>query len=68
VRPDLELDPVADRRVAGAADADDPAVLDADVGLDDPDRSGRSRRAGDDASSSDGPGRPWRIRGRIVLA
>ena len=37
VRTDRQLDAVADRVVAGAADADDPAVLDADVGLDDAD-------------------------------
>ena len=35
VRADPQFDTVADPLIAGAADADDPAVLDADVGLDD---------------------------------
>ena len=48
VRADVELDPVADRWVAGPTDADDPAVLDADVGLDDADRRVDDDRAGHD--------------------
>jgi hypothetical protein len=48
MRPDLELDPVADRRVAGPPDPDDPALLDSDVGLDDPDRWIDQKRPGDD--------------------
>src|SRR5207244_3778956 len=35
---DREVDAVADRGVAGPADADDPAILDPDIGLDDADR------------------------------
>ena len=48
VRPDVELDPVADRRVPRPPDADDPAVLDPDVGLHDADRRVDDDRAGDD--------------------
>jgi hypothetical protein len=35
VRADRQLDAVADLVVAGATDADDAPVLDADIGLDD---------------------------------
>ena len=69
VRPDRQLDASSrDRRVAGPPDADDPAVLDADVGLDDADERGRRRarprrrrRAPTDPA---GPGSP---RGRMRL-
>ena len=43
MRPDDEVDAVADRGVAGPADPGDPPVLDPDVGLDDADRRGRRR-------------------------
>ena len=45
---DDEVDPVADRGVPGPADAGDPAVLDADVGLDDADDRVDDERAGED--------------------
>ena len=48
VRPDGQLDPVADARVAGAADPDDPSVLDADVRLEDPEHRIDDERAGKD--------------------
>ena len=48
VRPDRQVDPVADVRVAGPPDPDDPAVLDPDVGLDDADRGIDDDGAGDD--------------------
>ena len=69
MRPDLELDPVADRRVPGPPDADDPPVLDPDVGLDDPDRRIDDDGARDDEASLAVDARPiWVIRGRSVLA
>ena len=69
VRPDRQLDAVADRAVARPADADDPAVLDPDVGLDAP-MTGRGRATpAMTTSSSDGPGAALGgIRGRIVFA
>ena len=48
VRADRQLDAVADRRVAGTPDADDPAVLDPDVGLDDADQRIDDERTRDD--------------------
>ena len=58
VRADRELDAVADRAVAGPSDADDPAVLDADVGLDDAEDRVDDERAGDDrVELRVGPGR-----------
>ena len=69
VRADLELDPVADRGVAGPPDPDDPAVLDPDVGLDDADRRIDDERAGDDGVELRRRARPaWVIRGRSVFA
>ena len=43
-----EVDAVADRRVAGPPDPDDPAVLDPDVGLDDAEHRVDDERARDD--------------------
>ena len=56
--------------VARPPDADDPAVLDADVGLDDADRRVDDDRAGDDDVELRGPGRgpDWVIRPRMFLA
>ena len=48
VRPDPEVDPVRDRRVARPAHADDASVLDSDVGLDHADRRIDHDRTGDD--------------------
>ena len=48
VRADDEVDAVADRRAPGPADARDPPVLDADVGLDDADDRVDDERAGED--------------------
>src|SRR5204862_5836068 len=48
VRPDAELDPIADPGVAGTADPGDAPVLDPYVGLDDPDR-----RVDDDGADDD---------------
>ena len=48
VRADRQVDAVADRAVAGAADPDDPAVLDPDVGLDGADERIEHERPGHD--------------------
>ena len=58
VRPDRQVDPVADVRVAGSADPDDPAVLDPDVGLDDTDRRVDDDDPGDDDIELGRAGRP----------
>ena len=63
-----ELDAVADRAAAGPSDADDPAVLDADVGLDAAEDRVEHERAGDDRVQLRRTGRPCVIRCRIVLA
>ena len=70
VRPDDEVDAVADRRVAGAPDTRDPAVLDPDVRLDHADRRVDHDRADHDRVELRGTGRrptgpcpagcPWR--------
>ena len=48
VRADAQLDAVAYRLVPGPPDADDPPVLDPDVGLDDAEDRIEDERAGDD--------------------
>jgi hypothetical protein len=48
VRPDDQVDPVANLRVAGGADADDAAVLDPDVRLDDTQGGVDHHRSDDD--------------------
>jgi hypothetical protein len=55
VRSDRQVDALADAGIAGPPDAHDPAVLDPDVGLDDPDRG-----VDDDGAEDDGVelGRP----------
>ena len=64
-----EVDAVADRRVPGAPDPDDPAVLDADVRLHDADDRVDDERAGDDdVELRRAAARPWVERGRMVLA
>ena len=55
VRSDRQVDPVADVRVAGPADTDDPAVLDPDVGLDHPDRRVDDEDPGDHHVELRGP-------------
>ena len=68
VRADRQLDPVADRVVAGPPDADDAAVLDPDVGLDHAEHRVQDEGAGHDRVELGGPGRPWVAPGRRVLA
>ena len=55
--------------VAGASDAHDAAILDADVGLDDADDRVDDQRAGDDDVELGRAGAsPWVMRGRRLLA
>ena len=61
MRPDRQVDPVADVGVARPADPDDPAVLDPDVGLDDPDRRVDEDDAGDHDVELGWPGRGVRL-------
>ena len=64
-----EVDAVADRRAAGPPDAGDPAVLDADVGLDDADHGVDDERAREHDVELRRPGRtvPLRHAGAEVL-
>ena len=48
MRPDGQLDALADRVVPGPPDADDPPVLDPDVGLDDTEDGVHDERPGHD--------------------
>ena len=67
--PMVQVDAVADVRVAGPTDPDDPAVLDADVRLDDAEGRVDDDRARITTSSSEGPALPpWAIRARKFFA
>ena len=70
VGADDEVDAVADRRAPGPADAGDPAVLDADVGLDDADDGVDDERAGEhdvELRRARSPRSHWAIRRAEVL-